>query len=177
MSHLNLKSEIIYVHLYHYYYYYNMFINQINVLYVDDEVQNLSSFKANFRRDFNIFTADSALEAKKIVENNEIHVIVTDHMMPNISGVQLLEDLIISHPNIYRILITGCSDISIVIDAINKGQVYRFLTKPWNHEEMVSTISGAFALYKEEKDQLEINEKLMETNQQLEFMLRQKLIS
>ena len=103
----------------------------ISVLYVDDEAPNLSAFKANFRRNFNVYLADSAAQALETVKSNPIDVVITDHMMPGRSGVDLLEQLKKDHPYICRILITGCSDINIVIEAINRGEVFRFLTKPW----------------------------------------------
>ena len=75
------------------------------------------------------------------------------------------------------ILITGCSDINIVIEAINRGEVYRFLTKPWVKDILSNTIETGYYTMQEKKHEQQLNSKLLETNQQLEFMLRQKLIS
>ena len=149
----------------------------ICVLYVDDEIDNLNAFKANFRRDLTVFTANSADEGLQVLENNKIHVVLSDHMMPNTSGVEFLEQLVIEYPDIYRILLTGCSDINVVIDAINRGKVYRFLSKPWEKEELMGTIVGAYELFKKKEESSSFNQRLIETNQQLEFMLRQKLTS
>ena len=149
----------------------------ISVLYVDDEAPNLSAFRANFRRNFNVHLAESAAEAVELVKENEIDVVITDHMMPGRSGVDLLEQLKKDHPFICRILITGCSDINIVIEAINRGEVYRFLTKPWVKDVLSSTIETGYYAMQEKKQEQQLNSKLLETNQQLEFMLRQKLIS
>ncbi len=98
-------------------------------------------------------------------------------MMPDISGVDLLEMLKASHPYIGRILITGCNDINIVIDAINRCRVYRFLTKPWVKDDLTQTITESFQLNEEKREEAKVTNKLVETNEQLEFMLRQKLIS
>lgn len=149
----------------------------ISVLYVDDETANLSAFKANFRRNYNVYLADSAEAALKIINENKIDVVITDHMMPVTSGVDLLEKLKQEHPYLCRILITGCSDINIVIEAINRGEVYRFLTKPWVKDVLTNTIETGYYAMKEKSNESEMNSKLLETNQQLEFMLRQKLIS
>lgn len=149
----------------------------ISVLYVDDEAPNLSAFKANFRRNFNVYLADSASQALETVKSNPIDVVITDHMMPGRSGVDLLEQLKKDHPYICRILITGCSDINIVIEAINRGEVFRFLTKPWVKDVLSNTIETGYYSMQEKKQEHQLNSKLIETNQQLEFMLRQKLIS
>jgi FixJ family two-component response regulator len=126
---------------------------------------------------FNVYLAESAEEALEIIKNEEIGVVITDHMMPGTSGVELLEQLKQDHPFICRILITGCSDINIVIEAINRGEVFRFLTKPWVKDVLSNTIETGYYAMQEKKHEHQLNSKLLETNQQLEFMLRQKLIS
>lgn len=150
---------------------------EISVLYVDDEAQNLAAFKANFRKTFNVTVANDASEALAIINSTHIDVVITDHMMPDISGVDLLEMLKESHPYIGRILITGCSDISIVIEAINRCEVFRFLTKPWVKDDLTETITSSYEANVERQNESVKKTKLEETNQQLEFMLRQKLIS
>lgn len=150
---------------------------QINVLYVDDEVHNLNSFKAGFRRLFNIFTADSALEGRKIIETENIHVIITDQRMPVTTGIEFLESIIPQYPDPIRILLTGYADINAVIDAINKGQVYRYIQKPWMEEDLRINIEKAFEIYTLRKENRELTEKLLIANQQLEFLLRQNLLS
>jgi len=95
----------------------------INVLYVDDEQNNLLSFKAAFRREFNVHTAISGHEALEIVKNEDIDIIITDQRMPNMTGVEFLQNVIPIAPNPIRILLTGYSDINAVVDAINKGEV------------------------------------------------------
>ena len=108
---------------------------QFGVLYIDDEIHNLNSFKAAFRRDFNIHVAQSAREGRKILEQNEIAVIVTDQRMPVMTGIEFLESIIPVYPDTIRILLTGFSDINAVMDAINRGQVYKYLVKPWRLPE------------------------------------------
>lgn len=150
---------------------------KIHVLYVDDEENNLTSFKASFRRFFLIDTATSAEQAKIILDNNTIHVLITDQRMPGTLGTELLAQAVIDFPNQVRVLLTGYSDIEALKDAVNRGQIFRYLTKPWNNEELKKTIEDSYKIYHIKKEQQDKNEKLILTNEQLEFMLRQKLIS
>jgi response regulator RpfG family c-di-GMP phosphodiesterase len=150
---------------------------KIHILYVDDETNNLVAFKANFRRDHEIFTAESAEEGMKILRNNHIHIIITDQRMPVKTGVEFLEEVIKEFPDPIRILLTGYSDIQVVIDAINKGQVFRYLMKPFNELELKVAINNAAEIYFLRKNNIELTEKLIKVNEQLDFMLRQKLLS
>ena len=149
---------------------------KIRILYVDDEINNLTAFKANFRRHYEVHTAESATEAKKILETITFHVIVTDQRMPGITGVQFLEQIIPLYPDPVRILLTGFSDIEAVIDAINRGHVFRYCTKPWNEHELKMTIDNAIEIFSLKKQNKELIEKLLMANEQLEFYLRQKMI-
>ena len=151
--------------------------SNINVLYVDDEENNLQAFKASFRRTFNVFTAISADEGKKILADREIHVLITDQRMPGTLGTELLAQAVKDYPDQIRILLTGFSDIEAIKDAINRGQIYHYLQKPWNDEELKDTIQNAYKVYHLKKKQKELSEQLLVTNEQLEFMLRQKLLS
>ena len=150
---------------------------KINVLYVDDEEQNLVSFKASFRRYFSIFTANSASDAQKILKENIIHVLITDQRMPETTGTELLAKAVLDYPDQIRILLTGYTDIEALKDAVNRGHIFRYLEKPWNDDELRKTIEDSFHVYNIKKEQDELNKKILLTNEQLEFMLRQKLIS
>lgn len=145
----------------------------VNVLYVDDEIHNLNSFKAGFRRIFNVFTAESAVEGRKILEAEDIHVIVTDQRMPITTGIEFLESIIPDFPEPIRILLTGYADINAVIDAINKGQVYKYIQKPWREDDLQINIEKAFEIYTLRKENRELTEKLLIANKQLEYLLRQ----
>jgi response regulator RpfG family c-di-GMP phosphodiesterase len=149
----------------------------INVLYVDDEADNLTSFKATFRREFNITTADSAEEGIKILEKQDIHVILSDQRMPKTTGIEFFENVQNLFPNPIRILITGYTDINAVIDAINRGQVYKYLTKPWVEEDVKIFVEKAFEVYRLRKENLELTNKLIDVNKKLEFIARQNLLS
>jgi len=151
--------------------------NQVNVLYVDDEQTNLFSFKASFRRDFNVFTANSGEDALKLMETEKIHVIVSDQRMPGMTGIELLQHVKVKYPEPIRILLTGYADINAVIDAINKGEVYRYVTKPWNTDELKTIIIAADEIFKLRKENKLLTEKLIKANEQLEFLLRQNMLS
>jgi response regulator RpfG family c-di-GMP phosphodiesterase len=151
--------------------------DKINILYVDDELNNLISFKALFRIKYNIHTAISGEEAVKILRNKSINVILTDQRMPQMTGVEFLESILEEFPDPMRILLTGYTDMNAVIDAINKGKIFHYLTKPWNEEELDLTINRAYDVYKQKMEEKETTSKLSLTNEQLEFLLRQKLLS
>ncbi|MFC5283784.1 response regulator [Pedobacter alpinus] len=150
---------------------------KIVILYVDDEENNLVSFKANFRLKYQIHIALSGDEALKILATKNIDIVITDQRMPNMTGVEFLEIVIDKFPEPMRLLLTGYTDMTAVIDAVNKGKIFHYLTKPWNEAEMDKTIANAYAVLKERRDRIAMNEKLELANDQLEFMLRQKLLS
>lgn len=154
-----------------------MKINGINILYVDDEQNNLVSFKAVFRINYNIFTAISGEDAIKVLHENPINIIITDQRMPHMTGVEFLENILGEYPDPIRILLTGYADMNAVVDAVNKGKIFHYLTKPWNEEELDMTIIKAFEVYTQKMEEREMNKTLSVSNEQLEFLLRQKLLS
>ncbi|MEP6683497.1 MAG: response regulator [Parafilimonas sp.] len=154
-----------------------MIDKSINVLYVDDEPHNLTAFKAAFRRDFNVFVADSAKNARKVIEENDIHIILSDQRMPVMTGIEFFESIIETHPEPIRILITGYTDINAVVDAINRGQVYKYLTKPWNEDDIRIFVTTAYEVFNLRRRNVELSKKLLDANRKLEFLLRQSLLS
>lgn len=149
----------------------------INILYVDDEVSNLNMFKANFRMHYNITLAKSAEEGKKVLENQEIHIIITDQRMPNETGVEFLASIVEKYPEPIRMLLTGYADIEAVIEAINKGKIYHYISKPWEDQHLRVTIDKAYEVYSLRKHNKELTQQLLTANQQLEFLLRQNMLS
>lgn len=112
------------------------------VLYIDDEEVNLRLFKNSFRRDFEIFLAGSAKEGLGVLENNKIDVVLTDQMMPEMTGVELLK---IIHkkfdsvpPN--RLIVSGYSENEDIDKAFNEYKLFRFITKPWKYEVLKQVI-------------------------------------
>ncbi|BAU53543.1 response regulator [Mucilaginibacter gotjawali] len=151
--------------------------NKIAVLYVDDEEHNLFSFKATFRIKYKVLTALSGAEALDILAKNQVHIIITDQRMPEMTGIEFLEKVLDKFPDPMRLLLTGYADMNAVIDAVNKGKIFHYLAKPWNEEELDLTINRAYEKYLERVQLKEMNEKLEQSNDQLEFLLRQKLLS
>jgi response regulator RpfG family c-di-GMP phosphodiesterase len=149
----------------------------ISILYVDDEANNLIAFRAVFRTKYTVFTALSGLEGLEILSENDIQIIITDQRMPNMTGVEFLEEVITKYPTPIRILLTGYTDMSAIIDAINKGSIFQYLNKPWDEEELEEVIEKAYDVYLKKIEIMEENKELAITNQQLEFLLRQKLLS
>ncbi|PZX51469.1 response regulator [Algoriphagus chordae] len=150
---------------------------KIKILYVDDEENNLQAFKATFRRDYQIFIAIDANEARELLKNEEVDIIITDQRMPGETGVEFLESIIPIYPKPIRILLTGYTDIQAVIDAINKGQVYHYLTKPWEEDYLRTVIKNAYEIYLLRKENEKLTKALIKSNEQLEFILRQNLLS
>lgn len=150
---------------------------KINLLYVDDEENNLMSFKATFRLKYNVMIAISAAEAMKVLEKKPVEIIITDQRMPNMTGIEFLEKVLEKYPDPMRILLTGYADMNAVIDAVNKGKIYHYLSKPWNEEVLNDTIQRAYDAYTKDQEIKTMNGKLATSNDQLEFMLRQSLLS
>ena len=150
---------------------------KIKILYVDDEENNLNAFKASFRKIYDIYIASSASEGRKILAENDIEIIMTDQRMPDMTGVEFLESIIEELPEPMRILLSGYTDIQALIDAVNKGQIYRYMNKPWNEQELKMFVTQAYEVHQLRKENKVLTESLIEANNQLEFMLRQKLLS
>lgn len=125
----------------------NSLEKKISVLYVDDEEDNLQSFKAAFRRNYEVFTALSAAEGLSILNEHLVHVIIADQRMPQSTGVEFFDIVRLAHPAPIRILLTGYTDVEIIIDAINKGQIYRYIKKPWDFLELSSCLKNAYEVY------------------------------
>jgi len=149
----------------------------ITVLYIDDEVHNLTAFKAAFRRNFQIFTAESAEEGRKILESEHIEVILSDQRMPIMTGIEFFESILESHPDPIRILMTGYTDINAVVDAINRGQVYKYLTKPWVEQDVINFVNKAAEVVRLRRENAILTNKLIDANEKLEFLARQGLLS
>jgi len=142
-----------------------------NVLYVDDEENNLNSFRAALRRNYNIYTALSGEEGIEILSKTDIHVIVTDQRMPHMTGVQFLQHIPDAQDNV-KIILTGFSDMESIIEAINTGKVYRYITKPWDKDELKITIDNAIETVMLRRDNKHLIRELQEYNEQLEEKVR-----
>ncbi|MBC7615189.1 MAG: hybrid sensor histidine kinase/response regulator [Pedobacter sp.] len=139
----------------------------IKILYIDDEENNLQAFKAAFRRVYEIYTAISAADGLKILQSVNIHVVIADQKMPNTTGVEFFQSITETFPDPIRILLTGYTDIEALADAINHGDVYRYITKPWNELELHNSIKNAYDVYKSRIDLRNKITELEKTNDEL----------
>ncbi|MFP5306471.1 MAG: response regulator [Gammaproteobacteria bacterium] len=113
------------------------------VLFVDDEPRILVALKMMFRSEYEVLTANSGAEALEIVKSQELDVIVSDQRMPQMTGVELLRSARELRPRAIRVLLTGYSDLSAVIGAINDGEIFRFVSKPWTNTDLRATVAAA----------------------------------
>ena len=145
-----------------------------HILYIDDEPDNLTVFKSNFRREYKVHTATSAEEGLGILKEHDIHIIITDQRMPEVTGVEFLESIIPDFPDSIRMILTGFSDVEAIIQAINKGQVYRYITKPWDKDELKITIDRALEAFHLRKENKNLIASLKEANQNLERKVEER---
>lgn len=123
-------------------------MKNIDILYVDDEENNINSFRANLRLLYNIHGVTNTRDAENILKNNPaIRIIVCDYKMPGESGVDFFRRIKNSYPQPIRILLTAYADMNIVIDAINQGNIFKFIAKPYVIEEVISAIEEANQFY------------------------------
>lgn len=120
---------------------------KIAVLYIDDERHNLYAFRAAFRNDYDIYLAEGGEEARQILAEKTIPIIIADQRMPKETGIEFFESIKESQPFAMRILLTGYTDIQAVISAVNLGNIFRYLQKPWREEEIRQAIESAYEIY------------------------------
>ncbi len=152
------------------------------VLFVDDEVNILKALQRLLRNEeMNVVCAARGQEALEILERSPAQVVVTDQRMPEMSGVDLLSQVRQRHPDVVRMMLTGYTEMDLAVDAINRGEIYRLITKPWNDDELRATIRQAFdhADLKFEIKRLnqvtrEQNFKLQDMNRNLEDKVRER---
>lgn len=121
-------------------------VKKFNILYVDDEEVNLRIFQRAFKRHYNVFTAESGFDAIKILEENQIDLIMSDQRMPGMTGVELLIKIVPKYPNIVRMIMTGFSDEEEIIRVDKEVGLDRFLVKPWNQEDLKEEFDKALEL-------------------------------
>ncbi len=142
------------------------------VLVVDDEPEITRSVAELLERDYRVLTANSADEALGLLGTNPVSVILTDQRMPGGSGAELLAHSLDIAPETTRILFTGYSDISAVIEAVNEGQVYRYVTKPWRPEELLAVVDQGLERYSLVVENRRLLEELSQANADLEIANR-----
>jgi response regulator RpfG family c-di-GMP phosphodiesterase len=152
------------------------------VLFVDDEVNILKALQRLLRsEDMNVLSASRGEEALSMLEQHDVQVVVSDQRMPEMCGVDLLSRVRERRPDVVRMMLTGYTEMDVAVDAINRGEIYRLITKPWNDDELKATIRQAFdhADLKAEIKRLnqvtrEQNFKLQDMNRNLEGKVRNR---
>lgn len=134
--------------------------NKPNILFIDDEVRILRSLNSIFRRTHNVYSTTNPKEFIDLVRKHHMHVVVSDQRMPRIKGTELLGFVKKHSPNSIRILLTGYADVNAILDSVNEGEIYRYITKPWSADELRETIRQAteIALTLEEEVPKEIDQ-------------------
>ncbi|MBN1252165.1 MAG: hybrid sensor histidine kinase/response regulator [Bacteroidales bacterium] len=142
--------------------------NKPEILYVDDEVLNIEVFKHSFKNNYDFIVTSSPVEALKILENTKIKILITDQRMPEMTGLELIGKVNKKYPEIICIMLTAFVEAEIILEAINKGDVYRYITKPWQKEELKIIINNALQTYNLKAENKKLVSELIEKNTELE---------
>ncbi|MBE9546760.1 MAG: response regulator [Proteobacteria bacterium] len=141
------------------------------VLCVDDEESVLSSMRRLLRReDYQFLTASSGEEGLKILAENDVHLVVSDQRMPQVSGTEFLAVVKERYPDVIRVILTGYTDVNSITESINKGHVYKFLLKPWNDDNLKLDIKRALEQYGLVRANKELHEMVLQQNEELQAM-------
>ncbi len=152
------------------------------VLFVDDEVNILKAIERLLRHEpISVLTASRPQEALDLLDKTDAQVVVTDQRMPEMSGVDLLAGVRERHGDIVRMMLTGYTEMNIAVEAINRGEIYRLITKPWNDDELKATLRQAFDHYDLKREIKRLNQvtreqnfKLQDMNKNLEAKVRER---
>ncbi|MDH3212651.1 MAG: response regulator [Myxococcales bacterium] len=148
-------------------------MHQNTVLFVDDEANILKALQRLLRQeDMNVLCASGAREAFDLLENHPAQVIVTDQRMPEMTGVELLATVRERWPDIVRMMLTGYTEMGVAVEAINRGEIYRLITKPWNEDELRATLRQAFDHQALKSEIRRLNQVTREQNFRLQDMNR-----
>ncbi len=145
-----------------------MSTRQCSLLVVDDEPYILPTLSALMSGAFEVLTADSAEAARQIFANREVDLVLTDQRMPGTTGIELLEWVREHSPKTVRLLMTGYAELEEAVEAINRGQVYYYLLKPWRLEELQQILRNAAEKFRLERSQEDLLEQLRRLNLELE---------
>ncbi len=143
-------------------------VNKRCLLVVDDEPDLVQSVKDLLRLDYRVLTATRAAEGLQIMQREKVHIVMSDQRMPEMTGVEFLKHLRDSFPDTIRLLFTAYADLNAVTDAINQGNVYRYISKPWEPEELKTVLRQAVDYYDLQEERRALIREVQEKNQQLE---------
>ena len=139
------------------------------ILVVDDEPANVRALERLFKQDYDVFTAGSGADALFLLEHHDMALLIADQRMPGMSGIELMQRTARLRPHMVRILLTGYTDVDSLIEAINSGYVYKYITKPWNNDDLSLTVARALEHYETTRSR----HNLQMINQRLRSRLRE----
>jgi|GEM_PF-520154 len=142
------------------------------IMIVDDEPANLRLLESLFSGDYQVLSAGSGTEALRLLEQHDVALLITDQHIFGMTGIELLERAASLRPHMVRIILAGCTDMEALVDAINRGQVYRCVTKPWNNEDLRLTVVRALQHYEVNRSRHEMEEANKRLSQRLQAMTR-----
>ena len=144
-------------------------MTQNTILIVDDDKENILKTLERLMENegYKIFLAENGLNGLEIIKREDIHLVISDHRMPNMDGTKFLQEVKKILPDTIRIMLTGHADLEVAIKAINEGEVYRFITKPWNNVELLSTIKQGVEYYNLQKELDRLNKLIQLQNREL----------
>jgi len=149
----------------------NNLYSDMTILCVDDESNILRTLQRLFhRKPYKVIIADSALNALKIIENTPIDVIVSDMRMPEMDGATLLEKVAKSHPDTYRIVLSGYADFESTVAAINLGKIHRFINKPWDNDGLINSVEEGLERIRLTKENHNLKDKIEKQNKLLKSL-------
>ncbi|KRU23438.1 response regulator [Psychrobacter piscatorii] len=122
------------------------------IAFIDDEPRILRSLKMHFRQSHDVFVTTDATELMKYVSEHDVQVVISDQRMPDKQGTEVLRDVKEASPNTIRILLTGYADLNAVIDSVNDGEIYRYITKPWQNDELKKIVNKATEIAQQTQD-------------------------
>ena len=140
------------------------------ILCIDDEPDICDALERVFRRKFRVLKANSAKAGLEFLSKEDVTVIICDQRMPHMTGVEFFKESLKTHPDAVRILLTGYADIESVIGAINAGQVYRYVTKPWDPTDLTMAIDQAIDRFELTEELKRKNESLARANEELKTL-------
>ena len=136
------------------------------IAFIDDEPRILRSLKMHFRQSHDVFITTDASELMKYVSEHDVQVVISDQRMPDKQGTEVLRDIKAASPNTLRILLTGYADLNAVIDSVNEGEIYRYITKPWQNDELKQIVNKATEIAQQTQ---EITQNTMQGNDTQKF--------
>ncbi len=137
-----------------------MDLRRFPILVVDDEQDNLDAFRFNFRKLFDLQTAAGAAEAMELLGETDFAVVVTDQRMPQKTGIELLKDVADVRPDAVGIIVTAYTDVEVLIEAVNMGQVYRYIAKPWDSREVKAVLTQAMERFHLQRENQRLTDQL-----------------